>query len=107
MGVIGISCFYHDSAACLLQNGVIQEAIQEERFSRIKHDSNFPLHSINYIFNKYNLALNEIDFFVFYEKPFLKFERLLETYVAKAPAGFLSFKTSMPIWLRDKLFQKN
>ncbi len=106
MNIIGISCFYHDSAACLLQNGVIQEAIQEERFSRIKHDSNFPLHSINYIFNKYNLALNEIDFFVFYEKPFLKFERLLETYVAKAPAGFLSFKTSMPIWLRDKLFQK-
>ena len=106
MNIIGISCYYHDSAACLLQNGVIQEAIQEERFSRIKHDSNFPLHSINYIFNKYNLALNEIDFFVFYEKPFLKFERLLETYVAKAPAGFLSFKTSMPIWLRDKLFQK-
>ena len=106
MNIIGISCFYHDSAACLLQNGVIQEAIQEERFTRIKHDSNFPLHSINYIFNKYNLALNEIDFFVFYEKPFLKFERLLETYVAKAPAGFLSFKTSMPIWLRDKLFQK-
>ena len=106
MNIIGISCFYHDSAACLLQNGVIQEAIQEERFTRIKHDSNFPLNSISHILTKYNLSLNKIDFFVFYEKPFLKFERLLETYVAKAPAGFLSFKTSMPIWLRDKLFQK-
>ncbi len=106
MKIIGLSCFYHDSAACLLDNGVITEAVQEERFTRIKHDSNFPLHSIAYILNKYNLSLDEIDYVVFYEKPFLKFERLLETYVAKAPLGFLSFKTSMPIWLRDKLFQK-
>ena len=106
MNIIGISCFYHDSAACLLQDGIIIEAVQEERFTRVKHDSNFPLNSINYIFNKYNLTVKKVDFFVFYEKPFLKFERLLETYVAKAPLGFLSFKTSMPIWLRDKLFQK-
>ena len=85
MKIIGLSCFYHDSAACLLDNGVITEAVQEERFTRIKHDSNFPLHSIKYILNKYNLSLDEIDYVVFYEKPFLKFERLLETYVAKAP----------------------
>ncbi len=106
MKIIGISCFYHDSAACLVDKGIIVDAIQEERITRIKHDSNFPHNSIRYILNKYNYSHEDIDLFVFYEKPFLKFERLLETYVAKAPAGFLSFKTSMPIWLRDKLFQK-
>ena len=70
MNIIGISCFYHDSAACLLQDGIIIEAVQEERFTRVKHDSNFPLNSINYIFNKYNLTVKKVDFFVFYEKPF-------------------------------------
>ena len=102
--ILGISAFYHDSAACIVSNGKIVAAAQEERFTRIKHDSNFPLHSIAYILNKHSLGLDEIDYIVFYEKPFLKFERLLETYVAFAPRGFKSFSMSMPIWLREKLF---
>ena len=104
--ILGISAFYHDSAASILIDGKIIAAAQEERFTRKKHDQGYPYNSINYILKEANLKLSELDGIVFYEKPFLKFERLLETYVAKAPLGFLSFKTSMPIWLRDKLFQK-
>ena len=104
--IIGISCYFHDSAACFLDNGILSSALQEERFTRIKHDSNFPINSLKKIFKIHNTSLKEIDAVVFYEKPFLKFERLIETYVALAPKGFKSFCRSMPIWLKDKLFQK-
>ncbi len=104
--ILGISAFYHDSAAALISNGEIIAAVQEERFTRVKHDATFPKNSINYILNEANINLDKIDYIVFYEKPFLKFERLLETYVANAPRGFLSFKKAMPIWLKEKLFQK-
>ncbi|MDA9210266.1 carbamoyltransferase [bacterium] len=104
--ILGISSFYHDSAAALLINGEIVAAAQEERFSRIKHDKGFPFKSIEFILNFSNLKLSEVDEIVFYEKPFLKFERLLETYVATAPKGFKSFSTSIPIWIGEKLFQK-
>jgi len=104
--ILGISAFYHDSAAALIKDGKIIAAAQEERFSRKKHDSGYPFHSIEFVLREANLKLNQIDYITFYEKPFLKFERLLETYVAFAPKGFRSFSMSMPIWLRDKLFQK-
>ena len=104
--ILGISAFYHDSAAALIRDGVIVSAVQEERFSRRKHDARYPFHAINYILKDSNLKLNEIDYIVFFEKPFLKFERLLETYMAFAPKGFKSFSLSMPVWLREKLFQK-
>ena len=104
--ILGISAFYHDSAAALIVDGKIIAAAQEERFSRIKHDSGYPFHAIEYVLKEAKLKLNEINYIAFYEKPFLKFERLLETYVAFAPKGFTSFSMSMPIWLREKLFQK-
>ena len=104
--ILGISAFYHDSAATLIVDGKIISAAQEERFTRIKHDASYPKNAINFILKSNNLKLNEIDFIVFFEKPFLKFERLLETYLAFAPRGFKSFSLSMPIWLREKLFQK-
>lgn len=104
--ILGISCFYHDSAVAFINNGEIMDAVQEERFSRIKHDSGFPHNSIKYILEHNKLRLDEIDFIVFYEKPFIKFERLIETYVANAPRGFLSFSKFMPLWIKDKLFQK-
>ncbi|OUV61151.1 MAG: hypothetical protein CBC88_01060 [Candidatus Pelagibacter sp. TMED128] len=104
--ILGISAFYHDSAAALIKNGKIIAAAQEERFSRKKHDARYPFNAINYILKESNLKLSEIDHIVFFEKPFLKFERLLETYLAFAPKGFQSFSLSMPIWLREKLFQK-
>jgi len=104
--ILGISAFYHDSAAALLINGKIIAAAQEERFSRIKHDASYPHKAIEFVLKKANLKLNEVDHIAFFEKPFLKFERLLDTYVAFAPRGFKSFSTSMPVWLRDKLFQK-
>ncbi len=106
MYILGISAFYHDSAACLVKNGEIVAAAQEERFTRLKHDSSFPRHSINYCLNKENISANELVNVVFYEKPFLKFERLLETYLAFAPRGFANFAESMPVWIKDKLFQK-
>ena len=106
VSILGISAFYHDSAAALLIDGKIIAAAQEERFSRKKHDARYPQNSINYILEESNLRLSEIDHIVFFEKPFLKFERLLETYLAFAPHGFKSFSLSMPIWLREKLFQK-
>ncbi len=104
--ILGISAFYHDSAAALLIDGKIIAAAQEERFTRKKHDPAYPYNSIKYVLEEANLKLNEIDQIVFYEKPFLKFERLLETYLAFAPQGFANFLMSMPIWLREKLFQK-
>ena len=104
--ILGISAFYHDSAAALVVDGKIISAVQEERFSRKKHDARYPVNSINYILKDSGLKLNDIDHIVFFEKPFLKFERLLETYLAFAPRGFKSFSLSMPIWLREKLFQK-
>ena len=104
--ILGISAFYHDSAAALLIDGKIIAAAQEERFTRIKHDSNYPRHAINFVLKKANLKLSNLDKIVFFEKPFLKFERLLETYVAFAPKGFESFCKAMPIWLKEKLFQK-
>ncbi len=104
--ILGISAFYHDSAAALVVDGDIISAAQEERFSRKKHDARYPHNAVEFVLNNSNLKLNQIDHIVFFEKPFLKFERLLETYLAFAPKGFASFSMSMPIWLREKLFQK-
>ena len=105
--ILGISAFYHDSAACILKNGKILAAAQEERFSRNKHDPNYPYNAIEFVLKYANLKLSEVDQIVFFEKPFLKFERLLETYVAFAPRGFVSFAKAMPLWIKEKLFQKN
>ena len=104
--ILGISAFYHDSAACIISNGKIVAAAQEERFTRIKHDSEYPKNAVEFVLNYANLKLSELDHIVFFEKPFLKFERLLETYLAFAPKGFVQFSKAMPTWLRDKLFQK-
>ena len=105
--ILGISAFYHDSAACLLINGKIVAAAQEERFTRKKHDPSYPHNAIKFVLKYANLKLSEVDQIVFFEKPFLKFERLLETYVAFAPKGFISFAKAMPLWIKEKLFQKN
>ena len=107
MYILGVSSFYHDSAACLIKDGDIIAAAQEERFSRKKHDSGFPCESIKYCLNEAKISPTEINNVVFYEKPFLKFERLIETYLAFAPRGFKSFVLSMPIWIKEKLFQKS
>ena len=104
--ILGISAFYHDSAATIIIDGKILAAAQEERFTRKKHDSNYPFHAIEFVLKYTKLKLSDIDQIIFFEKPFLKFERLLETYVAFAPRGFVSFCKAMPVWLRDKLFQK-
>ena len=106
ISILGISAFYHDSASALIKDGKIIAAAQEERFTRKKHDSSYPFNAVEFTLNESKLKLNDVDYIVFYEKPFLKFERLLETYVAVAPKGFKSFCKAMPIWLRDKLFQK-
>ena len=106
INILGISAFYHDSAAALIQDGNIIAAAQEERFSRIKHDERFPKNAIKYVLEEGKIKLSQVDYIVFFEKPFLKFERLLETYLAFAPKGFKSFSLAMPIWLREKLFQK-
>ena len=105
MYILGISAFYHDSAACLLNNGEIVAAAQEERFTRKKHDARFPCLAINYCLKEAGISPKDLDNVVFYEKPFVKFERLLETYLAFAPRGFKSFAQSMPSWIEDKLFQ--
>ena len=105
--ILGISAFYHDSAACILKDGKIIAAAQEERFTRKKHDASYPKNAINFVLDYANLNLSEVDQIVFFEKPFLKFERLLETYVAFAPKGFVSFSKAMPLWIKEKLFQKN
>ena len=104
--ILGISAFYHDSAAAIINNGEIVAAAQEERFTRIKHDSSYPFNAIKFVLNFSKTRLSEVDTIVFHEKPFLKFERLLETYVATAPKGFAQFSKAMPAWLREKLFQK-
>ena len=104
--ILGISAFYHDSAATILVDGVIVAAAQEERFTRKKHDSSYPFNAVEFVLNFSNLNLTDVDQIIFYEKPFLKFERLIETYVAFAPKGFKSFSKAMPIWLNEKLFQK-
>ena len=104
--ILGISAFYHDSAATIIKDGKIIAAAQEERFTRIKHDPSFPKNSIKFVLKYCNIKLSNIDYIIFFEKPFLKFERLLETYVAFAPKGFWQFTKSMPLWLKNKLFQK-
>ncbi len=104
--ILGISAFYHDSAAAIVIDGKIIAAAQEERFSRKKHDPSYPFNAVEFVLKKAKLKLSEVDYIAFYEKPFLKFERLLETYVAFAPKGFKSFSMSMPLWLKEKLFQK-
>ena len=105
--ILGISAFYHDSAASLIVDGKIIAAAQEERFTRSKHDSSYPINAINYCLTEAGLLLDQVDYIAFYDKPFLKFERLLETYVAFAPKGLQSFRTAMPVWLREKLFLKD
>ncbi|MFB3114589.1 MAG: carbamoyltransferase [Nitrospirales bacterium] len=105
--ILGISGYYHDSAACIVKDGHIIAAAQEERFSRKKHDARFPIHAITYCLQEANITLSELETIAFYEKPFLKFERLLETYLSFAPKGLLSFWQAMPVWLKEKLFLKN
>jgi carbamoyltransferase len=107
MRILGISAFYHDSAAALVEDGRIVAAAQEERFTRKKHDPSFPMHAIGYCLEAAGAKLSDIDHVAFYDKPFLKFERLLETYIALAPAGFRSFQMAIPLWLKEKLFQKS
>ncbi len=107
MRILGISAFYHDSAAALLVDGRPIAAAQEERFTRIKHDQSFPEHAIRYCLAEGGIDLDAVDHVVFFEKPLLKFERLLETYLARAPSGFSQFRKAMPVWLKDKLFQKS
>jgi len=106
MKILGISAYYHDSAACLVENGEIVAAVQEERFTRKKHDHSFPVNAITYCLEEAACSPRQIDFVVFYDKPFLKFERLLETYLAYAPKGYFSFVKSLPVWIKDKLFQQ-
>ena len=105
--ILGISAYYHDSAAALIIDGRPVYAAQEERFTRLKHDASFPLNAVNYCLEASGIALDDLDHIVFFEKPFLKFERLLETYLSRAPRGFLSFQKSIPVWIKEKLFQKH
>src|SRR4051795_3650550 len=107
MRILGLSALYHDSAAALVVDGRVIAAAQEERFTRKKHDSGFPRHAIEYCLGEAKAQLDELDFVVFYDKPFIKFERLIETYLAFAPRGFKSFSMAIPLWLREKLFLKN
>lgn len=107
MNILGISAYYHDAAACLVVDGEIIAAVQEERFTRKKHDSDFPVNALQYCLAEAKLTPGAIDYVVFYDKPFLKFERIFETYLAFAPKGFSSFITSLPVWIKDKLFQKS
>jgi carbamoyltransferase len=106
MRILGLSAFYHDSAAALVEDGRVIAAAQEERFTRKKHDSGFPHHALGYCLEAAGTRLDDVDYVVFYDKPFLKFERLLETYLSFAPRGFRSFRMAVPLWLREKLFQK-
>ncbi len=107
MNILGFSAYYHDAAACMLVDGELVGAAQEERFTRKKHDADFPLHAIRYCLKEAKLNVQDIDYIVFYDKPFLKFERIFETYLAFAPRGFKSFAMSLPVWVKDKLFQKS
>ena len=105
--ILGISAFYHDSAAALVIDGEIISAAQEERFTRKKHDADYPFNAIEFVLKNSNLKLSDIDHIVFFEKPLLKFNRLVKTYLASAPKGLASFLTAMPIWIKEKIFQKN
>src|SRR6476660_5809746 len=105
--ILGISAYYHDSAACLLRDGEIVAAAQEERFSRKKHDAGFPSHALRFCLQKGNVPLRELKYVVFYDKPLLKFERLLETYVAFSPKGFKSYLMAMPVWMKEKVLLKS
>jgi len=105
--ILGISAYYHDSAAALLRDGEIVAAAQEERFTRKKHDARFPSHAIEYCLSEAGIGLNDLSSVVFYDKPLIKFERLLETYLSYAPQGIRSFLAAMPIWLKEKLYLKN
>lgn len=107
MLILGISCFYHDAAACLIQDGKIIAAAQEERFTRIKHDPSFPKNAINFCLKQAGIKTSQLDYIGFYEKPFLKFERILKTYLETAPRGLFSFLKAMPLWLKERLFLKN
>ena len=107
MNILGISAYYHDSAAALVSDGVIVGAAQEERFTRKKHDPSFPSNAIAYCLQSHGISIGEVDHIVFYDKPLLKFDRLLETYLAQAPKGFKSFCTAMPVWLKEKLYLKS
>src|SRR6476660_4964207 len=107
MRILGISAFYHDSAAALIADGRIVAAVQEERFTRRKHDPAFPHNAIAYCLDEAGVNVANLDHIVFYDKPFLKFERLLETYLTFAPVGFQSFRMALPLWIREKLFQKD
>ena len=102
MIILGISAFYHDSAACLVRDGEIVAAAQEERYSRIKHDHNFPEQAIEYCFKEGKITISDVDYVVFYDKPFLKFERMLETYLAYAPSCICSFLMAIPLWILKK-----
>lgn len=107
MNILGISAYYHDSAAALVRDGQPVAAAQEERFSRKKHDARFPKNAVEYCLSEVGVSLRELDYIVFYDKPLVKFERLLETYLAYAPSGFRSFLAAMPVWLKEKLFLKD
>ena len=105
--ILGISAYYHDSAAALLADGNILAAAQEERFTRKKHDASFPAHAVRYCLEEAGLLLSDVDHIIFYDKPLLKFERLLETYLSYSPSGIRSFVVAMPIWLKEKLYIKS
>ena len=105
--ILGISAFYHDSAAVLLRDGAIIAAAQEERFSRKKHDDRFPRRAIEYCLQEGGITIDEVNYVAFYEKPFLKFERLLETYFTFAPRGFVSFMSAIPVWIKEKIWMKD
>ena len=104
--ILGISAFYHDSAACLVRDGEIIAAAQEERFTRKKHDPGFPIHAVRYCLREGRVALGDLRYVAFYDKPLVKLERLLETYLSVAPSGIRSFVTAMPVWLKEKMFLK-
>src|SRR5580765_6428231 len=104
--ILGISAFYHDSAAALLVDGEVRAAAHEERFTRKKHDSSFPMHAVRYVLEEAGVDYNELEAVSFYDKPFLKFERLLETYHGFSPRGLLSFQSAIPVWIKEKLFMK-
>ena len=105
--ILGISAFYHDSAACLVKDGQIIAAAQEERFTRKKHDESFPTHAVDYCLKEAGITIKDVSFVGFYEKPFVKFERLLYTYLSYAPKGLFSFLKAMPVWLKEKIFLKD
>ena len=107
MYILGISAYYHDSAACIIKDGQIIGAVQEERFTRKKHDQNFPSNAIQYCFKEAGIGSSELDLVAFYDKPFLKFERILETYLSFAPKGINSFLKAVPLWIKKNFGQKN